>query len=180
MPPIQAQTPKKHNMSVLANAKKFAEVQDDNLLADFVKNPQKKNKESGAGKEPKSPQDIESPSAPMQEEEPEEEEPVQEEELEEEEPVQGEEPMQEEELEEEEFPNVTMRDIEVPQKDTALVEIEKEEDLVTPTTRVVQLELQVQNLEQLIAKAQEDKEQIKEELTAKIWKKKKEVRVWKY
>ena len=52
----------------------------------------------------------------------------------------------------------TMRDTEVPAEDTAPIKIEKEEDLVTPAARIVELELQVQNLEYLIAKAQEDKE----------------------
>lgn len=52
--------------------------------------------------------------------------------------------------------------------------------MVTPAAWVVELEIQVQNLEQLIAKAQEDKEQSKEELTVEIQKKKWEVRVWKY
>ena len=60
-----------------------------------------------------------------------------------------------------------MRDIEAPEEDTTHVETEKEEDLVTPATRVVELELQVQNLEQIIAKAQEDKEHSKEELTGR-------------
>jgi len=60
--------------------------------------------------------------------------------------------------EEEEFPNVTMRNTEVPEEDTPPVEIEKEKDLVTPGAQVVELELQVQNLEPLIAKAREDKE----------------------
>ena len=50
-----------------------------------------------------------------------------------------------------------MRDIEVPEEDIAPVEIEKEKYLVTPAARVVELELQVQNLEQLIAKVQDDK-----------------------
>lgn len=57
---------------------KFVEVEDDTLLVNFTKRPRKKNKESGAGKEPQSPQDIESPFAPMQEEELEEEEPEEE------------------------------------------------------------------------------------------------------
>ena len=62
-----------------------------------------------------------------------------------------------------------MRDIEVPEEDIAPVETgEEEEDLVTPAARIVELELQVQNLEQLIAKVQEDKEQSKEELIAEI------------
>ena len=52
--------------------------------------------------------------------------------------------------------------------------------MVTPVAWIVELELQVQNLEQLIAKAQEDKEKSKEELTVEIQKKKGEVRVWKY
>ena len=56
----------------------------------------------------------------------------------------------------------TMRDTEIPEEDTAPVEIEEKEDLVTPATQIVELELQVENLEQLIAKAQEDKEQSKE------------------
>lgn len=92
MPPVQLQTPEEDNLSALADVAKFSEVEDDNLLADFIKNPRKKNKESSAGKEPQSPQDLQSPSAPVQEEEPEEEEPMQEEELQEEEPVQEEEP----------------------------------------------------------------------------------------
>ena len=74
----------------------------------------------------------------------------------------------------------TSRDTEVPKEDTAPIEIEEEEDLVTPTAQIVELELQMQNLEQLIAKVQEDKEQSKEELTAEIQKNKGEVRVWKY
>ena len=102
-------------MSVLADAKKFVEVKDDTLLANFIKRPWKKNEESGACKEPQSPQDVESPSAPMQEEE----------------------------LEEEEFLNVTMRDTKVPEEDTAPVDTEEEEDLVTPVARIVELELQV-------------------------------------
>ena len=73
-----------------------------------------------------------------------------------------------------------MRDIVVPEEDTALVETEEKEDLVTLAARIVELELQVQNLEQLIAKAQEDKEQSKEELIVEIQKKKGEVRFWKY
>ena len=52
--------------------------------------------------------------------------------------------------------------------------------MVTPTTCIFELELHVQNLEQLIAKVQEDKEHSKEELTVEIQKKKGEVRVWKY
>ena len=51
----------------------------------------------------------------------------------------------------------TPRATEVPKEYTAPVETEEEEDLVTPGARIVELELQVQNLEQLIAKAQEDK-----------------------
>ena len=51
-----------------------------------------------------------------------------------------------------------MRDTEVHEEDTSHVEIEY---LVTPAARIAELELQVQNLEQLIAKAQEDKEQSK-------------------
>ena len=73
-----------------------------------------------------------------------------------------------------------MRDTEVPKEDTNPIETEEEEDLVTPAAWMVELELQVQNLEQLIAKAQEDKEQSKEELTMEIQKNKGEVRVWKY
>ena len=38
----------------------------------------------------------------------------------------------------------------------------------------------MRNLEQFIAKAQEDKEQSREELTVEIQKKKGEFRVWKY
>ena len=87
-------------------------------------------------------------------------------------------PVQEEE--EEEVFSETVRDTEVPEEDTTPIEIEEEEYLVTPAARIVELELQVQNLEQLIAKAQEDKEQSKEDLTAEIQKKKGEVRVWKY
>ena len=55
-----------------------------------------------------------------------------------------------------------MRDTEVPEEDTNPIEIEEEEYLVTPATRIVELELQVQNLEKIIAKAQEDKELSKE------------------
>lgn len=72
---------------------KFVEVEDDTLFVNFIKRSQKKNEESGVGNEPQSPQDIESPSAPVQEEE----------------------------TEDEEFINVTMRYIEVPKDDTALV-----------------------------------------------------------
>ena len=72
--------------------------------------------------------------------------------------MQEEEPEEEEGEEEEEVFVETMRDTEIPKEDTARVEIEKEGYLVTPATRIVELELQVQNLEQLIAKAQEDKE----------------------
>ena len=50
-------------------------------------------------------------------------------------------------------------------------EPEEEEDLVTLVAQIVELELQVQNLEQVIAKSQEDKEQSKKELTAEIQKK---------
>ena len=47
----------------------------------------------------------------------------------------------------------TMRDTEVPEEDIAPVAMEEEEDSVAPTARITELELQVQNLEQLIAKA---------------------------
>ena len=73
-----------------------------------------------------------------------------------------------------------MRDTEFLEEDTAPVKIEKEEDSGAPAAQIVELELQVQNLEQLVAKAQEEKEQNKEELTAEIYKKKGEVGVWKY
>lgn len=65
-----------------------------------------------------------------------------------------------------------MRDIEVPEEDTAHVKTEKEEELVTPIAQVVELELQVQNLEYLRGEAQEDKEESKYELTTEIQKKK--------
>ena len=66
-------------------------------------------------------------------------------------PVQEEEPEEEEEEEEKEEDFVeTLRDTEVPEEDTAPV---KTKDLVTPAAQIVELELQVQNLEQLIAKA---------------------------
>ena len=93
--------------------------------------------------------------------------------------LEEEEEEEEEEEKEEEFAEA-MRDTEVPEETTTPVEIEKEEDLVTPAARIAELEVQVQNSEQLITKAQEDKEQSREELTAKIQKKKGEVRVWKY
>ena len=105
----------------------------------------------------------------------EEEEPEEEEKQEEEE-----EPEEEEEEEEEEAFAETPRDTEVHKQDTAPVKTEKEGNLVTLVAWTVELELLVQNLEHLIAKAQEDKEQSKEELTVEIQKKKGEVRVWKY
>jgi len=64
---VQAQTLEEDNLSVLVNAVKFAEVEDDTLLVDFIKNPWKRNKEYGAGKEPQSHQDVEFPSALVQE-----------------------------------------------------------------------------------------------------------------
>jgi len=54
--------------------------------------------------------------------------------------------VQEEEPEEEEFLNVTMRDIEVPKEGTTPIKTKEEEDLVTPAARIVELELQMQNL----------------------------------
>lgn len=51
---------------------------------------------------------------------------------------------------------------------------------MTPATRIAKLELQVKNLEHLVAKAQEEKEQSEGELMAKLKQKKSEVRVWKY
>lgn len=78
-PPIQAQNPENDNLLVLADVAKFAEVEDDALLTNFIKKHQKKNKVSDAGKEPQSPQGVESPPALVQEEAP-----VREEELEEE------------------------------------------------------------------------------------------------
>ena len=54
-----------------------------------------------------------------------------------------------------------MRDTKVPEENTTPIETKKEEDLVTLAARIAKLELQVQNLEQLIAKAQEDKEKSK-------------------
>jgi len=70
-----------------------------------------------------------------------------------------------------------MVDMQVSKKDTAPAKIEKEKELVTLVARVVELEIQVQNLEQLVAKAQEDKEQKKGELKAEIENKKREVKV---
>jgi len=70
-----------------------------------------------------------------------------------------------------------MVDMQVSKKDTAPAKIEKEKELVTLVARVVELEIQVQNLEQLVAKAQEDKEQNKGELKAEIENKKREVKV---
>jgi len=52
MPTIQAQTPENDNLSVLVDAEKFGEVEDDALLANFIKKPRKKNKVSNVGKEP--------------------------------------------------------------------------------------------------------------------------------
>lgn len=68
----------------------------------------------------------------------------------------GEEELEKEESEEkgpegEEFHDVTMADMEVPKKDTTLAKIEKKKELVTPAARLVELKLQVQNLEQLLA-----------------------------
>ena len=59
----------------------------------------------------------------------------------------GEEEEPEEQEPEEEFVDVTMRDTEVLKEDTVLVETKKEKCLVTPTARVVELEVQMQNLE---------------------------------
>ena len=65
------------------------------------------------------------------EEEPEEEEPKEEEPEEEESEEKG--------LEGEEFPDVTMVDMEVPKKDTALAKMEKEKELATLVAQVVEL-----------------------------------------
>jgi len=51
-----------------------------------------------------------------------------------------------------------MADIEVPEQVTAPAETKGGKELVTPTAWMAELELQVQNLEQLIIKAQEEKE----------------------
>ena len=142
VPPIHEQTPKEDDLlSVLADVAKSVEVEDDTLLADFIK-ARKKNEEPGA--EPQSPQNVESPPALVQEEEEpeeqeEEEEPeeVQEEEepeevQEEEEPEEKEEEEElqeqekEEELEEEEVFTEVMRDTEVPEENIAPVRTEKE------------------------------------------------------
>ena len=40
-----------------------------------------------------------------------------------------------------------MRDTEVPEEDTTPINTEEERDFVTPTSRIVELELGVQNLE---------------------------------
>ena len=45
---------------------------------------------------------------------------------------------------------------------------------------MAELEFQVKNLEQLVIKAQEEKEQTKGELMAELKQKKSEVKVWKY
>ena len=74
----------------------------------------------------------------------------------------------------------TSRDTEVPEENTTPIKIEKEEDSVAPAAGIVELELQVQNLEQLVAKAHEEKEQNKEEFMTEIQKKKGAIRVWKY
>ena len=50
MPPVQAQTPKEDNLSILVDAEKFVEFEDDTLWSNFIKRPRKKNKESGVGK----------------------------------------------------------------------------------------------------------------------------------
>jgi len=54
-PSVQAQTPEEDNLSILVDITKFADVEDNTLLTDFIKRPWKKNKESGAGKESQSP-----------------------------------------------------------------------------------------------------------------------------
>lgn len=147
-PPVEAQPAVDDNLSVLSDAEKFSKVEDDTLLADFIKKPWKNNKRFDAIKEPQSPQGVESPPQPVQEDAPVQEEELQEEESEEEEAAEkeelkeepakegevGEEELEEEEPEEEEpkeegpeeeeFPDVSMNDIEVPEEDTAPVETE--------------------------------------------------------
>jgi len=49
------QKPSKKTTCQSLHATKFAEVEDDTLLADFTKKPRKKNKEPNVGKEPQSP-----------------------------------------------------------------------------------------------------------------------------
>ena len=75
---------------------------------------------------------------------------------------------------------MTMVDMEVPKKVIAPTEIGGGKELVTPTARIAELELQVKNLEQPVTKAQEEKEQSRGELMAQLKEKKSEVRVWKY
>lgn len=48
-------TPENDNMSVLVDTTKFAEVEDNALLANFIKKPRKKSIVSNEGKEPQSP-----------------------------------------------------------------------------------------------------------------------------
>ena len=123
----QAQTSKHKNLSILVDETNIAQIGDDTLLENFIKNPHKKRNNSDVGKEPQPPQGMEPHPAPVQEEamaqeeepeieggaeekedageeeEPEEEEPEEEElEEEEEEPKQEEMEEEEEELEEEE------------------------------------------------------------------------------
>lgn len=72
---------------------------------------------------------------------------------------------------------MTMVDMEVPEKVTSLAETEGGKKLVIHAARIAELELQVQNLEQLVTKAREEKEESREELTVELKQKKSEVRV---
>lgn len=79
-------------------------------------------------------------------------------------------------LKEEEILDATMGDIEVLHPVTSPTETEE----VTPISRIAELELQVRNLEQLVTKSQEEKEQSRGELMAELMQKKSDVRFWKY
>jgi len=75
---------------------------------------------------------------------------------------------------------MTMADMEVPEKVTALAKTKRGKELVIPVSQITKLELQVRNLEQLVTKAQEEKERSSEELMVEIKQNKSKVRVWKY